>query len=146
VLDVFVKKDPNAIRALEQADGMQPTSFAALSAVADYGFPWDHFLRTNLLNDGFLHFPSLGGPQIFSVQSGAAWANMQQLRNFPIARLFVNEIGQLIFDDSLRTECCCDPAGDDDPAGRSPRRSPLLARRRRRRDVAQRRPCVAGDG
>ena len=101
-LNVFCKKDPtsvgNAIGAAQATD--QVAENALLAKIAAYGYPWDKFISTKLLSESFQNLSKAALP-IFQVKSGSVWANLLELRNYPVARLYVNEMGQLIFDDTL---------------------------------------------
>lgn len=91
-LNVYVKKDPSTIA---QLSGPGATA-AQYSSAAQYGYPWDQFVWYKK-DPNFLHIPKGTWPNL-SVQSGDAWVNLEELRNYPIARLFVSERGQLVFD------------------------------------------------
>jgi hypothetical protein len=100
ILDVFVGKDPNRIaQILANSPNVLVPKDNVLSSIKKFGYPWRSFLRVDALIAGFKH---LGHGQFakYSVQGGSAWTNIGELRNFPIARLFVDEIGRLIFDDT----------------------------------------------
>jgi hypothetical protein len=95
MLDLVVSKDVNAASS---ADAQIPSG--AEASFLQYGFAWRSWIRTDALIPGFTNL--LGGqfPNI-QVQNGSGWANVQEIRNAPAFRLFVNEIGQLIFDNAV---------------------------------------------
>ena len=97
ILNVFVLKDPNTILEVAARAGAQVPK--NLVEIAAYGYPWNNFVRDDLLIAGFQSLANGQFPN-YSVQSGSAWTNIVELRNFPICRLFVNELGALIFDDT----------------------------------------------
>jgi hypothetical protein len=68
---------------------------------SQYGFPWRNFISLARLTTGFRSFVANGKYVPFQIQQGSAWANMQELRNPPLNRLFVDEWGQIVFDDQL---------------------------------------------
>lgn len=95
VAKVFPKSaiGPNGLSASDA------TTFSA------WGYPWRDFLSTGRLTDAaFRSFKSVDGQRIyppFKLQGGSAWANILELSNPPINRLFVDEWGQLVFDDAF---------------------------------------------
>ena len=105
VLNIFVKKNPEIIADainLANPSDKNPVSPATpfIARAAQYGYDWDYFISQRLLNDpSFLHFPSGNFLPNWQVQAGSAWANIDDLRNFPLTRLYVTENGALIFDD-----------------------------------------------
>jgi hypothetical protein len=66
-----------------------------------FGYPWREFVRTDLLDTSFLSFAGNKYPP-FNLQDGTSWATVMELKNDPLCRLFVNEQGALIFDDSYQ--------------------------------------------
>lgn len=100
ILNVFCKKDPSSISGVAATTQDNQIGNQELQEIASYGYAWDNFVDQTALVDGFESFSNTGQnfPN-FEVQSGSVWANVQELRNTPLTRLFVNEIGQLIFDD-----------------------------------------------
>jgi hypothetical protein len=99
VLDVFVTKNPNVVSSLLVAGQAAPLLNTEAAELAQYGYPWRRFVRADLLITGFQHLSS-GQFNNYSVQMGSAWVNTNNIRNFPITRLFVNEVGALVFDDT----------------------------------------------
>lgn len=98
VLNVFCKKDPRAIGGIAEGTQIDPVKEPELAKIASYGYDWDHFIDQRKLDPNFQHFPA-GHFPVYRVQSGSVWANVQELKNYPVTRLYVNELGQLIFDD-----------------------------------------------
>jgi hypothetical protein len=92
-LDAMVKKD---VSVLAKLSGDPSLNQGALAKAAKYGYPWDDFI-TLAIDPAFNPIPPQSFPN-YSIQSGSAWANLDELRNYPIARLFVTEVGNLIFD------------------------------------------------
>jgi hypothetical protein len=84
------------------------------TALQAYSFPWRNFISRAKIDPSFDAFvaaePISGTPvgselkginlPAYRIQDATAWANMTDLRNSPINRLFVDEFGYLIFDDS----------------------------------------------
>ena len=95
MLDLVVTKDVNS--ALSADDQYPPETEESFLS---YGFQWRDFIRTDALDGGFLNLTGGNFPAV-SVQNGSGWANAYELRNAPAYRLYVNEIGQLIFDDAV---------------------------------------------
>jgi hypothetical protein len=104
VLDLVVTKDIElAVPALEVTPDENQTFLA-------YGFPWRNFVRTDALDPTFQNLSYSNFPP-FSVTTGSTWANAMELRNPPAFRLFVNEIGQLIFDSAINAWTTQTPTG-----------------------------------
>jgi len=100
MLDIFVAKNPDRIAQVINNDpNFTLSKKDVLQSIAQFGYPWRNFLRVDALIAGFHHIGNGQFPQ-FAVQNGSAWTNITELRNFPIARIFVDEIGRLIFDDT----------------------------------------------
>ena len=100
ILDIFVAKNPDRIAQVINNDpNFTLSSQDVLQSIAQFGYPWRNFLRVDALIAGFHHIGNGQFPR-FAVQNGSAWTNITELRNFPIARIFVDEIGRLIFDDT----------------------------------------------
>lgn len=77
-------------------------SASTVSELSQYGYPWRDFINsTNRMSSAFRSFGSNGRFVPYQLQSGSAWANMQEIRNAPINRLFVDEWGNMVFDDQL---------------------------------------------
>lgn len=72
------------------------TAFDA--SLQSFGFPWRNFVSTSKLNPSFINISGPNAIPPYSMNSGSAWANMDELRNTPVARLFVDETASLIFD------------------------------------------------
>lgn len=107
ILDVFCKKDASAIAAAIAASQVESNvGSEQLAQIAAYGYPYDQFVDISAVqetlanNPSFLQFGAASFPN-YSVQSGSVWANVLELRNWPIARMYVNELGKLIFDDTF---------------------------------------------
>ncbi len=104
ILNVFCKKNPPSIIPYSGAGGAQAVNTAgyltgdALAQVQAYGYNWDRFISTAHLDINFVSLSSDFFPT-YSVQSGSVWANCLELRNFPVCRLYVDELGNLIYDD-----------------------------------------------
>jgi hypothetical protein len=95
VLDAFVAKNP---QTLAHATG---ESVSAFQAISKYGYPWRNFILTNLEDLNFRSIPQ-NVKAIYPANSGgSAWANLVALKNEPLTRLYVDEIGQLTFDDAF---------------------------------------------
>ena len=93
-LDAIVLKDGSK-------SGLPAATSAALKA---FGYNWRGFVRvddTVKLDRNFQHLTASKYPP-FQVQSGSTWANIQELQNAPSARLFVDECGNLLFDDTYK--------------------------------------------
>lgn len=80
-----------------------PASKAA--TYTTWGYPWKDFLSTARMTDpNFRSFKATDGQKLyppFTFQAGSAWANILELANPPINRLFIDEFGQLVFDDAF---------------------------------------------
>ena len=96
ILDAFCAKNPAAIAAITGG-----TITGLIQDFAQYGFPWRNFVRTDALVPGFETFAPGVQPNYATASGGSTWLNCQSLKNEPLYRLFVNEIGQLIFDSAF---------------------------------------------
>lgn len=76
---------------------------------AEFGYPWRKFVRTDALDPAYRNISDKGNYPAFDFQAGSVWANVQELRNAPTARLFVDEVGRLVFDDQYAAWVNQDP-------------------------------------
>lgn len=73
----------------------------AQAALQQFGFRYRDFVRLDAMDPDYNHIKDPLAFKPYDIQMGAVWSTLQELRNAPMTRLFVNEIGQLIFDDAL---------------------------------------------
>jgi hypothetical protein len=106
LLDLICGKDPGAAVDFSTS----PVSAATEASFQQFAFKWRNFVRTDALEPGFINLLPAKLPP-FHVQTGSTWANIMEIRNAPAYRLFVNEIGQLIFDDALEAWTTQDGTG-----------------------------------
>lgn len=80
------------------ASGLTP---ATVNDYASFGYPWADFLSLKRMSTDFRSFKQEGTTRYapFSIQAGSAAANIEELRNPPVNRLFIDEWGQIVFDD-----------------------------------------------
>jgi hypothetical protein len=99
VLDLCVAKKLSVATKIPNVGVPAVTQVAAQK----FGYPWRNFIRTDnktKLADGFESYTLAEYPP-FQFQDASTWANVEELRNAPSCRLFVDEIGNLLFDDTL---------------------------------------------
>jgi hypothetical protein len=110
-LDLLVAKDLNALKTVGTASAAAAAiSPAAKASYLSFGYPWRNFIRTDALDFSYLPLTSQNYPP-YTPQMGAIWASLLEIRNPPLSRMFVNEIGQLIYDDSFKAWTANDIAG-----------------------------------
>jgi hypothetical protein len=99
VLDLLVTKDLNALKTIGGAQAKLPSA-EVVAAYKAFGYPWRNFIRTDALDYSYLPLTAQNYPT-YTPQMGSVWATCLELRNPPLSRMFVSEIGQLIFDDAF---------------------------------------------
>ena len=100
ILDLLVGKDVTVAGKLSTSSwGTTP---ALVKAYAQFGYPWRSFIRTDDPVRFNLAYQPIGPQNMpsYQPQAGPIWASILELRNPPVNRIFVDELGSLVFDSS----------------------------------------------
>jgi hypothetical protein len=107
-LDILVGKNLAALGALipatvpggKSTPVFTPPNKAVTADYLVYGYPWRNFVRLDALDKTYKHLTAQNYPP-YTAQMGGVWSSILEVANVPLSRIFVTELGQLIFDDSL---------------------------------------------
>jgi hypothetical protein len=100
-LDLLITKDLTALAKIGSGANANPVSSQVAQSYLAFGFPWRNFIDISALDMSYLPLSANNYPP-YTAQMGSVWASLLEIRNPPLSRMFVNEIGQIIFDDSFK--------------------------------------------
>lgn len=94
-VDALLAPDDPLLTKIKNANAAQ-----ARALYESFGFNYHNFIRLDAFNYAYRNLKGTNYGS-YAPQLGPVWSSIMELRNAPISRLFVNELGQLIYDDQL---------------------------------------------